>query len=110
MRPTITVDNEIYTLLGFTEDFIPGKGRHYQIDDYDLAVFKVGLNYYAIDNVCPHQGGSLSEGELDDAYVTCPMHAQTFHLTNGENVTQEGNDTLTYRVIERDGKIFACLN
>jgi len=110
MRPTITLDNRVYTLLGYVEDFIPGKGRHYQIDTFDLAVFKVGDKFYAIDNICPHQGGSLSDGEVDDDFVTCPVHAQTFHLTSGENITAEGNDTLTYPVIERDGKIFACLN
>ena len=38
----------------------------------------------AIDNVCPHDGGVLGEGELDGCTVECPRHGARFDLTTGE--------------------------
>ena len=40
-------------------------------------------NYFAIDDVCPHMGASLSGGQVEDGIVTCPWHAWRFRLTDG---------------------------
>ena len=39
--------------------------------------------YYAIDDVCPHMGASLSGGYVEDGIVTCPWHAWRFRLADG---------------------------
>jgi nitrite reductase (NADH) small subunit/3-phenylpropionate/trans-cinnamate dioxygenase ferredoxin subunit len=48
-----------------------------------VAVFRVGEGYYAIDDVCPHMGGALSEGQVEGGIVTCPWHAWRFRLADG---------------------------
>jgi nitrite reductase (NADH) small subunit/3-phenylpropionate/trans-cinnamate dioxygenase ferredoxin subunit len=48
-----------------------------------IAVFKQGDAYFAIDDVCPHMGGSLSDGYVEDGIVTCPWHAWRFRLADG---------------------------
>ena len=40
-----------------------------------VAVFRVGEHCAAINNRCPHAGGSLGEGEFDGTEVQCPLHA-----------------------------------
>ena len=57
------------------------------VDGRPVALFKVGDEVFAIDNVCPHQGGPLAEGCLDGPYVTCPMHAWTFDVRTGAVVS-----------------------
>jgi len=48
-----------------------------------LAIFKLGEDYFAIDDACTHVGGSLSEGVIMGQSVVCPWHGAQFNLTNG---------------------------
>jgi len=57
-----------------------GRGRRVCKAGFDLAVFRVGDAVYAIDDSCPHSGGSLSNGELQGTRVTCPVHGLKFDL------------------------------
>jgi nitrite reductase/ring-hydroxylating ferredoxin subunit len=50
----------------------------------EVAVFNVGGEFYAIDNSCPHRGGPLGEGELEDCIVTCPWHEFRFDVRTGK--------------------------
>ena len=52
----------------------------------EVALFNVGGTVHAIADTCTHLGGPLSEGEVDGAEVTCPLHGATFDITTG-NVT-----------------------
>jgi nitrite reductase (NADH) small subunit/3-phenylpropionate/trans-cinnamate dioxygenase ferredoxin subunit len=60
-----------------------GKGKAVQVGDKLVAVYCVGGEYFAIDDVCPHMGASLSEGEVADGIVTCPWHGWRFRLADG---------------------------
>ena len=63
------------------DDALPqGRGRRVCKAGLDLAVFKVGDAVYAIDDSCPHAGGSLSNGKLQGARVSCPVHGLKFDL------------------------------
>lgn len=35
---------------------------------------RIGDNYCAADNRCPHVGGNLSQGKIEGTIVTCPRH------------------------------------
>jgi nitrite reductase (NADH) small subunit/3-phenylpropionate/trans-cinnamate dioxygenase ferredoxin subunit len=48
-----------------------------------IALFLDKGQYYAIDDVCPHMGASLSGGHLANGTVTCPWHAWRFRLADG---------------------------
>jgi nitrite reductase (NADH) small subunit len=61
-----------------------GMGKYVEISGFKLAVFLDGGKFFAIDNECPHAGGSLADGMVDDGCVMCPWHAWSFHLENGE--------------------------
>ena len=68
-----------------------GRGRRVCKAGLDLAVFRVGDAVYAIDDSCPHAGGSLSNGKLQGTRVTCPVHGLKFNL---QIVCQPGQPTL----------------
>jgi nitrite reductase (NADH) small subunit/3-phenylpropionate/trans-cinnamate dioxygenase ferredoxin subunit len=61
-----------------------GSGRVVEAGGREIAVFNVGGTFYAIDNICKHRGGPLGEGMLDQKVVTCPWHAWTYDVTNGQ--------------------------
>ena len=68
-----------------------GRGRRVCKAGFDLALFRVGDAVYAIEDSCPHAGGSLSNGKLQGKRVTCPVHGLKFNL---ESVCQTGTPTL----------------
>lgn len=74
-----------FVKVAATGDIPEGEGRCFEVGDQQVAIFNVKGTYYALDNVCPHQGGPLGEGELDGKMVTCPWHAWDFDVTTGEN-------------------------
>jgi nitrite reductase (NADH) small subunit/3-phenylpropionate/trans-cinnamate dioxygenase ferredoxin subunit len=48
-----------------------------------VAIFRVGDEYHAMDDFCPHQGASLAAGWIHDGCVACPWHAWRFALSDG---------------------------
>ena len=48
-----------------------------------LALCNVNGQYYAIDDVCTHDGGPLDQGELDGIEIECPRHGARFDVTTG---------------------------
>ena len=50
-----------------------------------VALFNVDGIFYALDGVCPHQGGPLGKGELTGPIVTCPWHGWQFDVRSGRH-------------------------
>jgi thiamine pyrophosphate-dependent acetolactate synthase large subunit-like protein/nitrite reductase/ring-hydroxylating ferredoxin subunit len=42
-------------------------------------------NYAALDNRCPHQGGPLGEGSIENGWLRCPWHGWDYHPTTGSS-------------------------
>ena len=67
-----------------TKSEIPeGEGRSFEVEDRVIAIFHVDRAFYAIDDLCPHMGASLSAGYLDGCAVICPLHAWRFDVRDG---------------------------
>ena len=73
--------------VGKTGELVKGAMKEVLIKEQEILLVRVGDNYYASDNRCPHMGGKLSRGRLDDTVVTCPRHGSQFDVTDG-NVVQ----------------------
>lgn len=83
-----------------------GEARVVEVGGRTLAVFNVGGNFYAIDNTCPHRGGPLGEGELDDRIVVCPWHAWRWDVTTGNNANNPAVRVACYPVSVEAGGVF----
>jgi nitrite reductase (NADH) small subunit len=64
-------------------DVAEGEAKAFAINGKLIAVFCQGGQYFAIDDVCPHMGASLSEGFVEEGVVTCPWHGWRFRLCDG---------------------------
>jgi len=49
-----------------------------------IAIFRIGDEIHALENVCPHRGGPIGEGMIKDGKVTCPWHDWTFDIRTGK--------------------------
>jgi nitrite reductase (NADH) small subunit/3-phenylpropionate/trans-cinnamate dioxygenase ferredoxin subunit len=65
------------------EDLAQGEGKTVEACGKLIALFLENGQLYAIDDVCPHMGASLSGGCVQDGMVTCPWHAWRFRLSDG---------------------------
>lgn len=63
----------------------PGTALERVVADRVIALFNVDGKLYALDGVCPHQGGPLGQGALSGCTVTCPWHGWQFDVTSGQN-------------------------
>lgn len=85
------------------QDIPEGAGRVFTVDGRQVGVFKLRGELHAIDDMCPHQGASLSAGYLDDeGAVTCPWHAWRFSVKDGKwcDNPRLGVDVFEVRVVE----------
>jgi len=55
-----------------------------EVDGRRIALFNIGGKLSALDDECPHAGGSLSEGTVEGQEVECPWHGARFKLETGE--------------------------
>jgi len=60
-----------------------------------VAVANVAGQFYAFSDECTHDGGPLSEGDLDGEIVTCPWHFSAFNVRTGEIVTSPAEESVT---------------
>ncbi len=61
----------------------PGTALERVAGDRIVALYNVEGKFYALDGVCPHQGGPLGKGNLSAGVVTCPWHGWQFDVTSG---------------------------
>lgn len=82
-----------------------GTRKSITINNQSIVIFRLANGeYYAIDNVCPHAGIPLDDGELCGQTITCIWHHWAFDITNGECVTHENINIKTYNLeLKPDG-------
>ncbi len=76
-----------------------------------VAVYHFSGRVYAAGDVCPHAGARLSEGALEGAVVTCPLHGSQFDVCTGERLRGPADvEIKTYRVDIEGGQVFLILS
>lgn len=86
--------------------------RSVQAGSKTIALTRFNGEYGALDNVCPHQGGPLSEGSIEcesndnDCWLRCPWHGWDFHPLSGKSPGGFEDGAGTYPVEVRDDGIY----
>lgn len=85
----IEADQIEYIPVADVSELGNGERLIFEIDGEPIAVFNVAGKYYAIKDVCSHDGGPVAEGELDapDFEIECPRHGARFDLRTGKALT-----------------------
>lgn len=89
-------------------DAVPRQGaRVVRTPTGDIAVFRtVADEVFALDDVCPHKGGPLSQGIVHDRQVTCPLHGWVIALDSGEALAPDAGCTRRHETRVEAGHIF----
>ena len=77
----------------------PGEHTVIELDEFSVLLVNIDGRFYAVENICPHDGGELDGGTIEDgtidngtvdnqssdnATVTCPRHGACFSLKTGK--------------------------
>jgi nitrite reductase/ring-hydroxylating ferredoxin subunit len=78
----------------------PGRMMLVELGRFErILLVNVNGSYHAVDELCPHSGAALSEGDLYGEVVECPLHSSMFRVRTGEVLTPPASENLTvYRV------------
>src|SRR4051812_33009138 len=53
--------------------------------DRIVALYRINDQVFALDGICPHAGGPLANGRVQNQIVTCPWHGWQFNVTTGRH-------------------------
>jgi 3-phenylpropionate/trans-cinnamate dioxygenase ferredoxin subunit len=65
-------------------DIPPGTVGYAEVDGVRLAICNADGQFYAIDDVCTHDGGPLDQGSLQGFNIECPRHGAKFDVRTGK--------------------------
>lgn len=74
-----------------------------------LALSRFEGKHCAIENRCPHQGGPLGEGSIENGWLRCPWHGWDFHPCTGRSPGSHEDGVPTFQVEERDDGVYVGL-
>lgn len=69
--------------VGAVVDIPPGSHRLVDVDGAQVAVFNLAGEFYAVEDVCTHDGGTLTGGAVEGDQIVCPRHGARFSLKTG---------------------------
>jgi glycine betaine catabolism B len=81
-----------------------GQMKAVEFENETVCIVNVSGKFYAINNVCTHEGGPLAEGNLNEFEVECPWHGARFDVRTGEVKSPPAESPVsTYEIkIDRD--------
>ena len=62
--------------------------------------------YAALDNKCPHQGGPLAEGSIENGWLRCPWHGWDFDPLTGKPPGGFDDGVETFPIEVRDDGVY----
>jgi 3-phenylpropionate/trans-cinnamate dioxygenase ferredoxin subunit len=83
---------------------IPEGGRKVvEVGDRVIGLFRVQGQFWAIDDLCTHDGGPLAEGSLEGWAIVCPRHGARFDLRTGQALSMPATRPTTAHEVKVEG-------
>jgi 3-phenylpropionate/trans-cinnamate dioxygenase ferredoxin component len=92
---------------GPTADLHDGETISIPVGRRMVAVVRSGDEYFAIEDICTHDGAELTGGTVEGAEIICPRHGARFCLRTGQALSPPAYEPV--RVFETkttDGRLW----
>jgi len=86
-----------------------GRVRSVTVDGRTVALARCGPGLGALENRCPHQGGPLGEGSIENGWLRCPWHGYDYDPLTGRPPEGFSDGVATYQVDERADGVYVRL-
>lgn len=80
----VEADKLEFVPVATVDELASGQRMLVDIGELSLVVFNIAGAYFAIADLCTHDGGPLAEGEIDGSAIECPRHGGEFDLATGK--------------------------
>ncbi|MBM4075352.1 MAG: non-heme iron oxygenase ferredoxin subunit [Planctomycetes bacterium] len=89
-------------------DLAPGERLSIVVDDVPALLVRVNEEFFAIEDVCTHDGQPLTNGAIHDCQIICPRHGARFDLKTGAALCMPATEPVkTLEIQIRNGTIYA---
>ena len=75
-----------------------------EVDQRLIVLVCSGGKFYALDDVCTHDGGPLSDGPVSGGAIACPRHGARFDLATGKALTMPATEPITAHEVRIEGE------
>ena len=86
-----------------------GRVRSVTVDGHTVALARCGARLGALENRCPHQGGPLGEGSIENGWLRCPWHGYDYDPLTGRPPEGFSDAPAAYEVDERADGVYVRL-
>jgi ferredoxin-NADP reductase/nitrite reductase/ring-hydroxylating ferredoxin subunit len=94
-----TLKNDGFVKVANTSDIPVSKMKEVQVSGQNICLANINGKYFAINNICSHEGGPLADGRLEGYEVECPWHQSKFDMRTGQvRVPPAVEPQVTYQV------------
>ena len=76
-----------FVRVGKVSEVPLGGAEVFDVEERKIAVYRLEDGFYAIDDICTHDGGPLAQGDVDGDQVICPRHGARFSIKTGAALT-----------------------
>lgn len=83
----LSTDQIEYVPVAEQNELPNGERLAVSIDEYDIVVFNIAGEIFAIGDLCSHDDGPIGEGELTDHSISCPRHGADFDVRDGKTLS-----------------------
>ena len=88
-------------------EIAPGGRLSILVDGVPALLVRLGDEFFAVEDVCSHDGQPLTDGPIGDCSITCPRHGARFDLRTGRPLCMPAITPIeTFEVQVRDSDIF----
>jgi nitrite reductase (NADH) small subunit len=74
-----------FVKVGALSALAPGEVMEAEVGGNQYAICNVEGELHAFDGICPHAGGPLGQGNIEDGRLICPWHAWEYDCRTGQN-------------------------
>ncbi len=93
------------------EELADGTKKSILVDDVPSLLVRVGDEYFAVEDVCTHDGQPLTDGPVSGCEIVCPRHSARFDLKTGAALCMPATEPLpTFEVETRDDGVYVRPN
>ncbi|QEH36780.1 Assimilatory nitrite reductase [NAD(P)H] small subunit [Aquisphaera giovannonii] len=80
-----------------------------EVGGLKLALLREGDSIVALSDRCPHAGGSLGRGWVEEGELVCPLHRWRFRLADGRCTTMRGQSVHRFRAERRGEEVWVLV-
>jgi len=103
--------NKVWYKVLESKDLLPdGRVKTVTAGHQGICLTNFEGKFSALDNKCPHQGGPLGEGSIENGYLRCPWHGWDFHPCTGIPPGGFDDGIATFEVKEENEAIYVAIS